>query len=112
MVTLKRIAPIFPVRDLSASLEHYQRLGFHFNPLNNWSAFHDPTYSALATAITIEVDPSRQQQVYGQWRDFVLDQSFSMPLAQSLPRTVVSANVHDLKYSMAEMLKATDAWLG
>ena len=28
MATLKRIAPIFPVRDLSASLEHYQRLGF------------------------------------------------------------------------------------
>jgi peptide/nickel transport system substrate-binding protein len=84
----------------------------YFNPLNNWSAFHDPTYSALATAITIEVDPARQQQVYGQWRDFVLDQSFSMPVAQSLPRTVVNANVHDLKYTMAEMLKATDAWLG
>lgn len=28
MVTLKRLAPIFPVRDLSASLAHYQRLGF------------------------------------------------------------------------------------
>ena len=28
MVTLKRIAPIFPVRDLSASLDHYHRLGF------------------------------------------------------------------------------------
>jgi len=25
---LKRIAPIFPVRDLGASLAHYQRLGF------------------------------------------------------------------------------------
>jgi hypothetical protein len=24
----KRVAPIFPVSDLSASLEHYQRLGF------------------------------------------------------------------------------------
>jgi hypothetical protein len=28
MATLKRIAPIFPVSDLRASLEHYQRLGF------------------------------------------------------------------------------------
>jgi predicted lactoylglutathione lyase len=28
MGNLKRIAPIFPVRDLSASLAHYQRLGF------------------------------------------------------------------------------------
>jgi hypothetical protein len=28
MATLKRIAPIFPVRDLSASLDYYQRLGF------------------------------------------------------------------------------------
>src|SRR6266566_6352368 len=28
MATLKRVAPIFPVRDLTASLAHYQRLGF------------------------------------------------------------------------------------
>jgi catechol 2,3-dioxygenase-like lactoylglutathione lyase family enzyme len=28
MATLKRAAPIFPVRDLPASLEYYQRLGF------------------------------------------------------------------------------------
>jgi predicted enzyme related to lactoylglutathione lyase len=28
MATLKRIAPIFPVSDLKASLDHYQRLGF------------------------------------------------------------------------------------
>ena len=28
MATLKRVAPIFPVRDLSAALGHYQRLGF------------------------------------------------------------------------------------
>ena len=28
MAILKRIAPIFPVRDLGASLEHYRRLGF------------------------------------------------------------------------------------
>ena len=83
----------------------------YYNPLNNWSAFHDPTYTALATAITIEVDPARQQQVYAQWRDFVLDQAFAIPIAQSLPRTVVSPRVHGLQYTMAEMLKATDAWL-
>ena len=28
MGTLKRIAPIFPVRDLGAALAHYERLGF------------------------------------------------------------------------------------
>jgi len=28
MATLKRVAPIFPVRDLTASLSYYQRLGF------------------------------------------------------------------------------------
>jgi len=28
MTTVKRIAPILPVRDLSASLAHYRRLGF------------------------------------------------------------------------------------
>ncbi len=28
MTTIKRVAPIFSVRDLGASLRHYQRLGF------------------------------------------------------------------------------------
>jgi hypothetical protein len=28
MATVKRIAPIFPVRDLDASLAHYRQLGF------------------------------------------------------------------------------------
>ena len=28
MTTIKRVAPIFPVRDLKVSLDHYQRLGF------------------------------------------------------------------------------------
>jgi predicted enzyme related to lactoylglutathione lyase len=32
MVASKRVAPIFPVRDLSVSLEHYQRLGFATRP--------------------------------------------------------------------------------
>jgi hypothetical protein len=57
------------------------------------------------------VDRGRQQQVYGQWRDFVLDQAFSIPIAQTVPRTAVSAHVHGLQYTMAEMLKATEAWL-
>ncbi|MBV9898911.1 MAG: ABC transporter substrate-binding protein [Chloroflexi bacterium] len=83
----------------------------YYNPLNNWSGFHDPTYTDLATAITVEVDPARQQQVYAHWRDFVLDQAFSLPIAQSVPRTVVSPRVHGLQYTMAEMLKATEAWL-
>ncbi len=32
MGTLKRIAPIFAVRDLDASMAHYQRLGFKTRP--------------------------------------------------------------------------------
>jgi uncharacterized glyoxalase superfamily protein PhnB len=28
MASLRRIAPIFPVRDLGAAMDHYQRLGF------------------------------------------------------------------------------------
>ena len=64
-------------------------------------------YTQLATAITIEIDPAKQQQVYRDWRDFVLDQAFSMPVAQSVPRAAVSSHVHGLQYTMAEMLKAS-----
>ncbi len=28
MATINRVAPIFPVRDLDTSLEHYERMGF------------------------------------------------------------------------------------
>src|SRR5881227_3204575 len=35
MATVKRVAPIFPVRDLSTSLVHYRRLGFTTRKYDN-----------------------------------------------------------------------------
>ena len=39
MRTLKRIAPIFPVRDLSISIEHYRRLGFEVRQYDSGYGF-------------------------------------------------------------------------
>jgi hypothetical protein len=49
MTILKRIAPIFPVSDLRASLEHYQRLGFATR------AYREGFEYGFATLDTVEI---------------------------------------------------------
>ena len=48
MPTLKRIAPIFPVRDLSAALAHYHKLGFA-------TRAYDKAEYGFATLDTVEI---------------------------------------------------------
>jgi len=49
VATLKRIAPIFPVSDLGASLEHYQKLGFATRSYQEGVAY------GFATLDTVEI---------------------------------------------------------
>jgi hypothetical protein len=48
MGSLKRVAPIFPVRDLGTSMAHYRRMGFATRP------YHDGGYG-FATRDGVEI---------------------------------------------------------
>jgi peptide/nickel transport system substrate-binding protein len=83
----------------------------YYGPLNNWSGFKDQQYTALASAMSTETDPGRAKQAYAAYTDYVLDQSFTIGIATLLPRVATTARVQGVKYDMAYILSATEAWL-
>jgi peptide/nickel transport system substrate-binding protein len=83
----------------------------YYGPLNNWSGMKDQQYTALASAMSTETDPARAKQAYAAYTDYLLDQSFTIGIATLLPRVATTARVHGVKYDMAYILSATEAWL-
>ena len=83
----------------------------YYGPLNNWSGFKDQQYTALASAMSTETDPARAKQAYAAYTDYLLDQSFTIGIATLLPRVATTARVQGVKYDMAYILNATEAWL-
>jgi len=83
----------------------------YYGPLNNWSGFKDQQYTSLAAAMSTETDPARAKQAYAAYTDYLLDQSFTIGVATLLPRIAMTARVQGVKYDMAYILSATEAWL-
>jgi peptide/nickel transport system substrate-binding protein len=83
----------------------------YYGPLNNWSGFKDDRFRELATALATETDAARAKQAYAAWSEYVLDQSFTIGVATLLPRVATTAQVRGVKYDMAYILDATEAWL-
>jgi peptide/nickel transport system substrate-binding protein len=83
----------------------------YYGPLNNWSGFKDQQYTSLATAMASEIDPARAKQAYAAYSDYLLDQSFTIGVATLLPRIAMTSRVQGVKYDMAYILNATEAWL-
>lgn len=84
-----------------------------WNPDANQSGFtRDDTYKQLVSSASAETDPARQQQLYAQINDFVLDQSWVMPLSTN-PITGISRNaVRDIGFWVHNGAFAwTNAWL-
>jgi peptide/nickel transport system substrate-binding protein len=88
-----------------------QVFGPYYTPATNWTGFRDDQYTALASQVATETDPTRQKSTYAQFNDYVLDQSFVLPLCSSAPVVVSTARVNGLTYSLHESVMATRAWL-
>jgi peptide/nickel transport system substrate-binding protein len=83
----------------------------YYSPNANWASFKTDEYSQLADGLLKEIDPAKQKQVYGQWLDYILDQSWAMPWSNTVPRSATTAKVQGMAYNMTEFLMANDAWL-
>lgn len=83
----------------------------YYSPNANWASFKTDEYSQLADGLLKEADPARQKQVYSQWTDYILDQSWAFPWSNTVPRTVTTAKVQGLTFNMTEFLMPNDAWL-
>jgi peptide/nickel transport system substrate-binding protein len=82
-----------------------------FNPDLNNEGFSSEGYSALATAISTETDPQKQQRLYSQLNDLLLDEAFAVALAFAPPRMLLKRNVQGLGYTMHEGFVWTNVWL-
>ena len=51
----------------------------YYSPNANWASFKSDEYSQLADGLLKETDPAKQKQVYAQWVDYILDQSWALP---------------------------------
>ncbi|MBV9579039.1 MAG: ABC transporter substrate-binding protein [Chloroflexi bacterium] len=83
----------------------------YYSPNANWASFKSDEYSQLADGLLKETDPAKQKQVYAQWLDYILDQSWAMPFSNTVPRTVTTARVQGFSYNMTEFLMPNDVWL-
>ena len=81
--------------------------------LPNNSGFGEDAWKQLVAAVSTEIDPAKQQQLYAQINDYVLDQSWIIPIC-SLPLVFLTrASVHGMTPTMhAGGFLFTDAWLG
>ncbi len=81
------------------------------NPNDNNSGYRTDEYTQLVNRSASEVDPAQQKMIYAQLNDLLLDESFMMTLAPTLPVQVARANVHGMVFSHHEDMLHTDTWL-
>ena len=83
-----------------------------FGYANNASGFYDDQWTQLASGVATEPDPNKRKQLYNQINDYLLDQSFGMPLAPSTSRVVSRSSVHGLEFRFNDVMYLGNVWLG
>jgi ABC-type transport system substrate-binding protein len=67
--------------------------------------------SCLFNQVLTETDPAKQTSLYNQLNDYILDQSWTMPVMQNPPHLAARSNVRGLRYDAHEALAIADVWL-
>jgi len=104
----------YTLNDSWAAMEPISMLsvGASLNPKINNAGFSDDQYTQLTVKTAAEPDPAKRKQMYSQLNDYILDQSFGMPLAPSTSRVVTTAAVHGLEFRLNDVMYLGNAWLG
>jgi len=100
---------LYTLNDSWAAMEPASMLaaGASLNPLKNNAGFSNEEYTRLTQAASAEPDAAKRKQIYSQLNDFILDQSFGIPLAPSTSRVITKANVKGLEFRFNDVM-----WLG
>src|SRR5215471_19074816 len=79
---------------------------------NNHSNFTSDMYTTLVNTVSSETDAAKQKAAFASINDYMLDQSFTMPISTN-PITLLTTNkVHGIDFLMhAGGLSFTNAWL-
>ena len=80
--------------------------------MNNASNFSDDGWAKTVAAVSSESDPSKQKQVFAEMNDYILDQSFTVPLVTNPVTVVATQKAHALDFLLHNgAVGFTNAWL-
>jgi peptide/nickel transport system substrate-binding protein len=104
----------YTLNDSWAAMEPISMLavGASLNPKINNAGFADDAYTQLVARTLSEPDAAKRKQMYSQLNDYILDQSFGLPIAPSTSRVVSQANVHGLEFRLNDVMYLGNVWLG
>ena len=60
--------------------------------------------------LTAEADAAKRKQLYSQLNDYILDQSFGIPIAPSTSRVISKAAVHGIEFRMNDVMTFANTW--
>jgi peptide/nickel transport system substrate-binding protein len=105
---------LYTLNDSWAAMEPISMLsaGASLNPKINNAGFKDDQYTRLAATTAAEPDPAKRKQLYSQLNDYILDQSFGMPIASTTSRVVSKASVHGLEFRLNDVMWLGNTWIG
>jgi peptide/nickel transport system substrate-binding protein len=80
---------------------------------NNHSNFTNDTYAGLIASVSSETDPAKQKAAYAAINDYMLDESFTMPISSNPITLLTTQKVHGIDFLMhIGALSFTSTWLG
>jgi peptide/nickel transport system substrate-binding protein len=105
---------LYTLNDSWAAMEPISMLaaGASLNPKINNAGFKDDAYTKLAAQAGAEPDVAKRKQLYSQLNDFILDQSFGMPMAPTTDRVVTKASVQGLEFRFNNVMTFANTWMG
>jgi peptide/nickel transport system substrate-binding protein len=105
---------VYTLNDSWAAMEPISMLqvGASLNPKINNAGFSDEQYTRLTATTAAEPDAAKRKQLYSQLNDYILDQSFGMPVAASTSRVVTRSSVHGLEFRLNDVMSLANMWIG
>ncbi len=86
-------------------------VGTWYSPENGITGYRNPAWADLSSRVLKETDPAKQKPLSVELNQFLLDQSWVMPLASLPPKVLARANVRGLSFNQHETATYYDAWL-
>jgi peptide/nickel transport system substrate-binding protein len=84
--------------------------GTWVSPDNGITGFRSDAWSELAKRVLSETDPARQKAIAPELDQFLLDQSWMMPVVSLPPKIVARKNLQGLSFNQHETATYYDAW--
>jgi len=77
----------------------------------NNAGYYNDQYTALVNAIAAEPDVNKRKALYPGLNDFLLDESFYMPITGNPGKVLATAKLKGLTYRPNDLFMLTEAWL-